>query len=70
MGYGEVKERVKLILQETLDEMLSETGKEWNGEIIFDETPSIELGDFATTVSFQLARVFRRAPKLIAEDIV
>ncbi|ASJ03143.1 arginine--tRNA ligase [Thermococcus profundus] len=70
MGYVEVKERVKLILQETLDEMLTEAGREWNGEIIFDETPSIELGDFATTVSFQLARVFRRAPKLIAEEIV
>ncbi|NJE06197.1 arginine--tRNA ligase [Thermococcus sp. M36] len=70
MSYGEVKERVRLILQETLEEMLSEAGKEWSGEIVFDETPSIELGDFATTVSFQLARVFRKAPKLIAEEIV
>ncbi len=70
MSYGEVKERVRLILRETLEEMLKEAGKEWSGEITFDETPSIELGDFATTVSFQLARVFRKAPKLIAEDIV
>ncbi|ASJ06958.1 arginine--tRNA ligase [Thermococcus pacificus] len=70
MGYGEVKERVRLILQEVLEEMLNEAGKEWSGEITFDETPSIELGDFATTVSFQLARVFRKAPKLIAEEIV
>ncbi|ASJ09027.1 arginine--tRNA ligase [Thermococcus siculi] len=70
MSYGEVKERVRLILQETLEEMLRESGKEWSGEITFDETPSIELGDFATTVSFQLARVFRKAPRLIAEEIV
>ncbi len=70
MSYGEVKERVRLILGEVLGEMLNEAGKEWKGEIAFDETPSIELGDFATTVSFQLARVFRKAPKLIAEDIV
>ncbi|WP_297092360.1 arginine--tRNA ligase [Thermococcus sp.] len=70
MGYAQVKEKIKLILQETLKEMLDEAGKEWEGEITFDDTPSIELGDFATTVSFQLARVFRRAPKLIAEDIV
>ncbi|NJE03259.1 arginine--tRNA ligase [Thermococcus sp. MV11] len=69
MGYGEVKERVKLILEEALDEMLKEAGKEWNGEITFDDTPSIELGDFGTAVAFQLARVFRRAPKLIAEEL-
>ncbi len=70
MGYAQVKEKIRLILQETLKEMLNEAGKEWEGEITFDDTPSIELGDFATTVSFQLARVFRRAPKLIADDIV
>ena len=70
MSYGDVKERVRIILREALGEMLKEAGKEWSGEITFDETPSIELGDFATTVSFQLARVFRKAPKFIAEDIV
>ena len=70
MGYAQVKENIRLILQETLKEMLDEAGKEWEGEITFDDTPSIELGDFATTVSFQLARVFRKAPKLIAEEVV
>ncbi|NJE84568.1 arginine--tRNA ligase [Thermococcus sp. CX2] len=70
MGYTEVKEKAKLILMEELEKMLKESGKEWEGEITFDETPSIEFGDFATTVSFQLARVFRKAPKLIAEEIV
>ncbi|ASJ04426.1 arginine--tRNA ligase [Thermococcus barossii] len=70
MGYSQVKDNIRLILRETLKEMLEEEGKEWEGEITFDDTPSIELGDFATTVSFQLARVFRKAPRLIAEDIV
>ena len=70
MGYGDVKERARLLLRETLEDMLTGAGTEWKGEITFDETPSIELGDFATTVSFQLARVFRKAPKLIAEEIV
>ena len=70
MSYGEVKVRVRLILEEIVGEMLNEAGGEWSGEIILDEPPSIELGDFATTVSFQLARVFRKAPKLIAGDIV
>ncbi len=70
MSYREVKERVMFILRKVLDEMLNEAGKEWDGEITFDETPSIELGDFATTVSFQLARVFRKAPKFIAEEVV
>ncbi|WP_297438298.1 arginine--tRNA ligase [Thermococcus sp.] len=69
MGYGEVKEKMKLILQETLEDMLKEAGKEWSGEITFDDTPNIELGDFGTAVSFQLARVFRKAPKLIAEEL-
>ncbi len=71
MGYARVKERIRLILQETLKEMLDEAGKEWDGEVTLDDTPpSIELGDFGTAVSFQLARVFRRAPKLIAEELV
>ena len=70
MGYEDVKEKTRLMFIEVLSEMLDESGKEWKGEITFDETPSIELGDFATTVSFQLARVFRRAPKQIAEEIV
>ncbi|ANF23215.1 arginine--tRNA ligase [Thermococcus piezophilus] len=70
MGYTEVKEKAKLILMEELEKMLKESGKEWEGETTFDETPSVEFGDFATTVSFQLARVFRKAPKLIAEEIV
>ncbi|WP_209477298.1 arginine--tRNA ligase [Thermococcus stetteri] len=70
MVYKEVQEKVKLALRQALNEMLREAGKEWEGDITFDDTPNIELGDFGTAVSFQLARVFRKAPKLIAEELV
>ncbi|WP_297506871.1 arginine--tRNA ligase [Thermococcus sp.] len=70
MAYREIQERARLALREALKEMLSEEGKNWEGEITFDDTPSLELGDFGTAAAFQLARVFRRAPKLIAEELV
>ena len=70
MSYGDLQESVRLTLQKALEEMLAEAGKEWSGEITFDDTPSLELGDFGTAVAFQLARVFRKAPRLIAEEIV
>ena len=50
--------------------MLKKEEKSWEGEILFDETPSMEFGDFATTVAFQLAKVFRKAPRVIAQEIV
>ena len=69
MAYGEVEEKVRLILQETVSEMLKEEGKEWSGEVTLADTPDVELGDFGTAVAFQLARVLRRAPRLIAEEL-
>ncbi|NJE07771.1 arginine--tRNA ligase [Thermococcus sp. M39] len=70
MAYDDIKEEVKSILEKRIKDMLEKEGKSWEGEILFDETPSMELGDFATTVAFQLARVFRKAPRLIAQEIV
>ncbi|WP_099210473.1 arginine--tRNA ligase [Thermococcus henrietii] len=70
MVYKEIQERARLSLKKALDGMLTEAGKEWDGEITFDDTPSLELGDFGTAIAFQLARVFRKAPKLIAEELV
>ena len=70
MAYREIQEKARLTLRKALDEMLTEVGKDWDGEITFDDTPSIELGDFGTALAFQLARVFRKAPKLIAEELV
>jgi len=71
MAYRDLQEKAKLTLKQTIDEMLKEYGAQWDGEItFFDDTPSLELGDFGTAVAFQLARVFRKAPKLIAEELV
>ncbi|HIP89615.1 MAG TPA: arginine--tRNA ligase [Thermococcus paralvinellae] len=70
MVYDDIKGEIGLILKKRIGEMVEKEGKTWNGEIPFDETPSMEFGDFATTVAFQLARVFRKAPRLIAQEIV
>ena len=70
MAYSDLQEKAKLTLKKAIGEMLEEAGARWEGEISFDDTPNLELGDFGTAVAFQLARVFRRAPKLIAEEIV
>jgi len=70
MAYRDLQEKAKLTLKQTIDEMLKEYGAQWDGEITFDDTPSLELGDFGTAIAFQLARVFRKAPKLIAEELV
>ncbi len=69
MAYGDVEEKVRLILQGAISELLGEEGKEWSGEVTLADTPSVELGDFGTAVAFQLARVLRRAPRLIAEEL-
>ncbi|WP_456365763.1 arginine--tRNA ligase [Thermococcus sp.] len=70
MAYGDVEEKIRLILQGAISEVLSEEGKEWTGEVALADTPSVELGDFGTAVAFQLARVLRRSPRLIAEELV
>ena len=69
VAYDDVKREVKEIVKKVISEMLEREGKSWEGEILFDETPSMELGDFATTVAFQLAKVFRKAPRMIAQEI-
>ena len=70
MAYSDIQEKAKLTLKQAIDEMLKEYGAQWESEITFDDTPSLELGDFGTAVAFQLARVFRKAPKIIAEEII
>ncbi|NJE26316.1 arginine--tRNA ligase [Thermococcus sp. MV5] len=70
MSYDDVKENIKELLEDVISEMLKKEEKSWEGEILFDETPSMEFGDFATTVAFQLAKVFRKAPQMIAQEIV
>ncbi|USH00341.1 arginine--tRNA ligase [Thermococcus argininiproducens] len=70
MSYDDIKESIKELLEDVISEMLKKEEKSWEGEILFDETPSMEFGDFATTVAFQLAKVFRKAPRVIAQEIV
>ena len=38
--------------------------------IVVEQPPKIEMGEFALPVSFELARVLRKAPRKIAEEIV
>ena len=38
--------------------------------IVVEQPPKIELGEFALPVSFELARTLRKAPRKIAEEIV
>ena len=38
--------------------------------IVVEQPPKIELGEFALPVAFELARVLRKAPRKIAEEIV
>jgi len=39
------------------------------GDIQLDEPPSLELGDYSTNISFRLARILRKPPKVIAEEL-
>ncbi|MGI8771653.1 MAG: arginine--tRNA ligase [Acidobacteriaceae bacterium] len=41
-----------------------------NATVSIEQPPEIHLGDFATPVAFELARPLRRAPKMIAAEIV
>src|SRR3989442_12366938 len=46
---------------------------QWNidpPEVILNQTPKIELGEFATPVSFELARQVKKPPGMIAEELV
>ena len=46
---------------------------QWNidpPEVILNQTPKIELGEFATPVSFELARQVKKAPRMIAGELI
>ena len=46
---------------------------QWNidpPEVILNQTPRIELGEFATPVSFELARQVKKSPRMIAEELI
>ncbi len=41
-----------------------------NATVAIEQPPEIHLGDFASPIAFELARPLRRAPKIIAAEIV
>ncbi len=66
VGMKEVKDKIKIIVSKAIEDL---TGGEWKGEVIVTETPDIKLGELATPVAFQLARILRKSPKAIAEEL-
>ncbi len=38
--------------------------------IVIDQPPNVEMGEFALPLSFELAKRLRKAPRKIAEEIV
>jgi len=63
-----------LDLQARLKDVLRATIRtQWNIEppdVILTQTPKIELGELATPVAFELARVLKRSPRAIAEELI
>src|SRR5215467_13961614 len=45
----------------------------WNidpPEIVLNQTPRVELGELATPVAFELARQLKKAPRVIAQELI
>src|SRR5215510_14899204 len=46
---------------------------QWNidpPDIVLNQTPRVELGELATPVAFELARQLKKAPRVIAEELI
>src|SRR5688572_29789710 len=46
---------------------------QWNidpPDIVLNQTPKVDLGELATPVAFELARQLKKAPRVIAEELV
>jgi arginyl-tRNA synthetase len=57
-------------LIEHLREFLRHTYDLENANIVVEQPPKIEFGEFALPIAFELARKLRKAPRKIAEEIV
>ncbi|AFK22945.1 arginine--tRNA ligase [Pyrococcus sp. ST04] len=62
-------DKIKIEAEKSLEEVIKKLAPEWEGKIEFADTPNPEMGDFGTAVAFQLARILRRSPMEIAEEI-
>lgn len=57
-------------LRVVIKAILADFGQSVDMEDILIETPrNTQYGDYATNIAFSLAKVFKKAPKMIAEDI-
>src|SRR5947208_7157095 len=55
------------------DALRSTIRTQWNidpPEIVLNQTPKIEFGELATPVPFELARLLKRPPRAIAEELI
>src|SRR2546425_12280930 len=55
------------------DALRSTIRTQWNidpPEIVLNQTPKIEFGELATPISFELARLLKRSPRAIAEELI
>src|SRR5437016_1539266 len=55
------------------DALRSTIRTQWNidpPEIVLNQTPKIEFGELATPVPFELARLLKRPPQAIAEELI
>src|SRR6266516_7874027 len=55
------------------DALRSTIRTQWNidpPEIVLNQTPKIEFGELATPVPFELARLLKRPPQSIAEELI
>ncbi|AEC50981.1 arginyl-tRNA synthetase [Pyrococcus sp. NA2] len=63
-------EIIKDQVREKVKDIVKEIAPEWEGEVELKDTPSLEFGDFGTPIAFKLARLLRKPPIQIAEEIV
>ena len=62
--------KIKSEAEEALKKAVAGFDCEFEEEIKLEFPPNPELGDLASTVSFQLAKLLRKAPNLIAPEVV
>ncbi|HID47852.1 MAG TPA: arginine--tRNA ligase [Methanococcaceae archaeon] len=61
---------VENTIKEVIYRKVQEIYKGDVGDIKLEEPPSLKLGDYSTNISFRLARILKRPPKVIAEELV
>lgn len=64
--YFKIKKEAKAAIEKAIESF----DCEFNEEIKMEFPPNPEMGDLASTVSFQLARCLKKAPNMIAPEVV